>query len=303
MGEPLTLQHEGSALDRGQTKLVDNKRDLRSFIKELAFALMAILAISCSDKPQYPEKKMRKTMIIAHRGATSFGKENTIESFKKAIDLAADMIELDVRRTKDHILIVHHDELMEGKWVKELTYDEISRMARDQGFSMATFEEVLKCTREKIKLDIELKEETYEKEVVELLSKYIKRDQYVITSFYDSCIKRIKENYPDIKAGLILGISKPKHPVRTRFSEFFPAKRSREAKADFLVAHRNLLWFGFLERAKRDNKPVFVWTVNDQKRIEKMLQDQRIDAIITDKPDLAIALRQKMNSMGDGSIF
>ena len=61
---------------------------------------MAILAISCLDKPQYPEKiKMRKTMIIAHRGASPFGKENTIESFKKAIDLAADMVEFDVRRT------------------------------------------------------------------------------------------------------------------------------------------------------------------------------------------------------------
>jgi glycerophosphoryl diester phosphodiesterase len=48
-----------------------------------------------------------------------------------------------------------------------------------------------------------------------------------------------------------------------------------------------------LERAKRDNKPVFVYTVNDQKMIEKMLQDPRIDAIITDKPDLAIGLREK----------
>ena len=260
----------------------------------IPLALMAILTISCSDKLQYSEKmKMRKTMIIAHRGASAFAKENTIESFRKAIDLGADMIEIDVRRTKDHILIVHHDELIKGKRVKELTYDEIFKMARDQGFSLATFEEVLKYTSEKIKLDIELTEETYEKGVIELLSRYFKTDQYVITSFYDSCIRRIKDDHPDIKVGLILGISKTKHPIRTRFSEFFPAKRCREAKADFLVARRNLLWFGFLERAKRDNKPVFVYTVNDQKMIEKMLQDPRIDAIITDKPDLAIGLREK----------
>lgn len=235
-------------------------------------------------------------MIIAHRGASSLARENTIESFKKAIDIGVDMIEFDVRRTKDQALIVHHDELMQGKPVKELAYEEISKMATGQGFSVPTFEEVLKHLSGKIRLDVEIKEEGYEKEVVELLSGYFKKDQFVITSFYDPCIKRIKDNHPDIKAGLILGISKPEHPIRTRISEFFPARRCREAKADFLVPHWRVLWFGFLDRAKRENRPVFVWTVNDQRKIWKMLDDERIDAIITDKPDLAIALRQKMDS-------
>ena len=235
-------------------------------------------------------------MIIAHRGASSLARENTIESFKKAIEIGVDMIEFDVRRTRDQALIVHHDELMERKPVKELTYDEISKMTTRQAFSVPTFEEVLKCTSGKIKLDVEIKEEGYEKEVVELLSRYFKKDQFVITSFYDPCIKRIKDNHPDIKAGLILGIPKSEHPIQTRISEFFPARRCREAKADFLVPHWRLLWFGFLERAKRENKPVFVWTVNDQRKIWKMLHDERIDAIITDKPDLAVSLKQKMDS-------
>jgi glycerophosphoryl diester phosphodiesterase len=77
---------------------------------------------------------MRKTMIIAYRGASSLARENTIESFKKAIEIGVDMIEFDVRRSKDQALIVHHDELMQGKPVKELTYDEISKMAIGQGF-------------------------------------------------------------------------------------------------------------------------------------------------------------------------
>jgi glycerophosphoryl diester phosphodiesterase len=237
---------------------------------------------------------MRKTLLIAHRGASSVARENTIESFEKAIEIGVEMIEFDVRRTKDHALIVYHDELMEGKPVKELTYDEISRMAMGQGFSIPTFEEVLKCTSGKIKLDVEIKEESYEKEVVELLTRYFKKDQFVITSFYDSCIRRIKDNDPEIKAGLILGISKPKHPMRTRLSEFFPGGRCKEAKADFLVPHWRLLWFGFLDRVKRENKPVFVWTVNDPKMIWKLLHDKRIDAIITDQLDLAISLRQRL---------
>jgi len=239
---------------------------------------------------------MKKTMIVAHRGASSLARENTIESFKKAIEIGVDMVEFDVRRTRDHALIVHHDELMEGKPVKELTYDEISKMAKGQGFSTPILEEVLKHTSGKIKLDVEIKEEGYEKETVELLLKYFKKHQFVMTSFYDACIRKIKDDYPDIKTGLILGTSKPKNFILTRVSEFFPHERLRQAKADFLVPHRRLLWFGFLGRAKKENKPVFVWTVNDQRRIWKMLHDERIDAIITDKPDLALSLRQKMDS-------
>jgi len=236
---------------------------------------------------------MKRTLIIAHRGASSLARENTIESFKKAIEIGVDMIEFDVRRTTDQALIVHHDELVEGKPVRELTYDEVSKMTIRHGFSIPTFEEVLKHTSGKIKLDVEIKEEGYEKELVALLCRYFKKDQFVITSFYDPCIKRIKEYHPDIKTGLILGISKPEHPVRTRISEFFPARRCREAKADFLVPHWRLLWFGFLDRTRRDNKPVFVWTVNEQEKIWKMLHDERIDAIITDRPDLALSLRKK----------
>jgi glycerophosphoryl diester phosphodiesterase len=239
---------------------------------------------------------MRKTMIIAHRGAPSLARENTIEAFQKAIEIGVDMVEFDVRRAKDQVLIVHHDKLIQGKAVKELTYDEISGMTTKQGFSVPTFEEVLKCTSGEIKLDVEIKEEGYEKEVVQLVSKYFKKDQFVITSFYDPCIKRIKDNHPDVKAGLILGMSKTEHPIRTRISEFFPVRRCREAKADFLVPHWRLLWFGFLDRAKRENKPVFVWTVNAQRKIWNMLHDDRIDAIITDKPDLALSLRKKTDA-------
>ena len=69
-------------------------------------------------------------------------------------------------------------------------------MARHQGFDIPTVEEVLKWSRGKIKLDVELKEEGYEKEIVELLSGYFEEDQFVITSFNDASLRVIKERYP-----------------------------------------------------------------------------------------------------------
>ncbi len=239
------------------------------------------------------EYNTAEKLIIAHRGASSDAKENTIESFKKAMLLGADMLEFDVRRTKDNVLIVYHDEMIQGDSVKDLTYGAISQTARNQGFDIPTVEEVLKWARGKIKLDVELKEEGYEKEIVELVLGYFEEDRFVMTSFNDASLAVIKERYPDIKAGLILGRKIPSTHIRTRFQELFPMKRCKDAKADFLVGHLKLLRAGFLERARRNHLPVFVWTVNDEETIWKLLHDRRVYAIITDKPDLAVSLRKK----------
>jgi glycerophosphoryl diester phosphodiesterase len=202
------------------------------------------------------------------------------------------MIEFDVRRTKDNVLIVYHDRLIQGKPVNELVYEEIKQIAGNQGFHLPTVEEVLRWSRGKIRLDVELKEEACEKELGELLSGYLEKDQFFITSFNESSLKIIKDNYLGFQVGLLLG--KFKAPPWTRISEFFPMKRCRKAKADFLVVYFKLLRFGFLERARRRGIPVFVWTVNDEEMIWKLLNDKRVHAIITDQPDLAVSLRKKI---------
>jgi glycerophosphoryl diester phosphodiesterase len=70
-------------------------------------------------------------------------------------------------------------------------------------------------------------------------------------------------------------------------------KRYKKAKADFLVAHLKLLRVGFLERARRNHLPVFVWTVNAEETIWKLLHDGRVHGIITDQPEKAVSLRKK----------
>ncbi len=239
------------------------------------------------------EHRTTEKLIIAHRGASSLAKENTIESFEKAMDLGADMIEFDVRRTKDNILIAFHDEMIQGHSVKELTYQAISRMAKPQGGDIPTVEEVLKWAKGKIRLDVELKEDGYEDEAAELLHRYLEEDQFVITSFNDASLRFIKERYPGIKTGLILGKGIPSYHILTRIRELYPMKRCERAGADFLVAHLKLLRLGFLERARRSHLPVFVWTVNDEETIWKLLCHESVYGIITDKPALAVSLRKK----------
>ena len=72
---------------------------------------------------------MPNKLIIAHRGAPKLARENTLMAFQKAIDLGADIIELDVRQTKDGELAVFHDQDIGGKKISGLTFAEVNRVA------------------------------------------------------------------------------------------------------------------------------------------------------------------------------
>jgi glycerophosphoryl diester phosphodiesterase len=230
-----------------------------------------------------------KKILIAHRGARTYFHENTLEAFEKAIRLNADMIEFDVRRTQNNRFVVYHDEYINQKPIKDLAYDDICKFTQ---LKVPTLDEVLKLTQGRIKLDIEIKEEGYEKEVVNFILAFLKEDEFVITSFNDNSLKTIKEVFPKIRTGLILGKSNPKNPFRTWMSELFPFKRCQEINVDFLVPHWRLLKLGFLRGARKHNLPVFIWTVNETNLILKFLRDTRIAGIITDKIETAVQLKQ-----------
>lgn len=81
---------------------------------------------------------MYKTRIWAHRGASGYAPENTLEAFKLAIDEKADGIELDVQLTKDKELVVIHDEKIDrtsnGKgYVKDYTLEELKKFNFNYG--------------------------------------------------------------------------------------------------------------------------------------------------------------------------
>lgn len=240
---------------------------------------------------------MYNKLIIAHRGASFYTKENTIKSFEKAIGMGADMIEFDVRRTKDAILIAYHDESINGKPIGELEYREIRDILRSKGVSAPTVKEILELARGKIKLDVEIKQEGHEEDIIRLLLEYFENSEFIVTSFNDVSLKIIKHSYPDVRVGLLLGKEHPKNVIVTRLSELFPIRRAKRVNADFLIPHWKLLKFGFLNRAKRNNMPVLVWTVNDEGMIRNLLKDDRVDGIITDRPDLAKSLRDRISTI------
>lgn len=237
---------------------------------------------------------MMPKQIIAHRGASAYVKGNTMESFMLAITQGADMIEFDVRKTKDNVMISYHDNCIDGICIRQLEYEDISRRAIRKGFEIPTLDRILDSLRGKIKLDVELKETGYEKTVLESIKQYFKEDEFIMTSFNDRSLQTVKDFYPNVKTGLILGKKKPRKFVKTRISEIFPLKRFNQSRADYLVIHWKLKRFGILNRISKHNIPALVWTVNEMKGIIECLKDDRISGIITDKPDLASTIRDTL---------
>ncbi len=243
------------------------------------------------------KRQPQEMRIVAHRGKTSLVKsENTIEAFQKAIELGIEQIEFDIRMTQDERTICYHDPTIDGMAIKDLPYDRLLAISRSKGFEIPLFEDILKLCRDRIALDIELKEEGYEERIVALTTQYFSYSNFVIKSFNDATVRKVKNLDPQIKVGILLGKIAKKHPIIGIFSEFFPEYRIFKTGADFVAPNFRLLKLGFTWRMKLLNREVYVWTVNEEWRLAKLIGNRDIAAIITDRPELALKLLDRRNN-------
>lgn len=235
--------------------------------------------------------KLSNIAIVAHRGRTSLVKsENTIEAFQKAIEIGIPQIEFDLRMTQDGLAICYHDPTIDGIAIRDLQYHQLLAISRSKGFEIPLFEDILKLCRDRIALDIELKEEGYEELIVALTTQYFGYDNFVIKSFNDASVSKIKNLDPQIKVGILLGKIAKKHPLISLVSEFFPEYRIFKTKADFVSPNFRLLKLGFLWRMKLLKREIYVWTVNEERILFKLMTNKHISAIITDRPELALKI-------------
>ncbi len=124
----------------------------------ISFQIMA----QTSSLPNLPNQNEDNFVVIAHRGASSYAPENTHSAFKLAIELNAEMIELDVSLSKDGIPVVVHDETVDrttdaAGLVSSFTLSELKKLETGAWFSkkyagepFPTLEEVLSYTKDKI---------------------------------------------------------------------------------------------------------------------------------------------------------
>ena len=240
-------------------------------------------------------------LVIAHRGASREAPGNTPAAFEAAIAAGADAIELDVRRTSDGVLVVHHNASRRGVQVSMQTYPALLRRSR---YEPPRLDAVLDQCAGRIALDVEIKEPGHEAEVLELVSGRLTRDQLLFTSFEESVISTVKRLDPAARCGLLLGPGRL-HTRAQRY-ESLPFDLAERCGADLLVVHqwlaaprgrtRRSRASSLLEEARRRGTPVMVWTVNGPLRLRAYLADGRVAGIITDLPGPAVAARRDLSA-------
>lgn len=234
----------------------------------------------------------RKTLIYAHRGASGLvPHENTLEAFQKAIELGADGIELDIRKTLDGIIIINHNPDIAGMMIKDYSYADLEKKTQEIGYHLPTLKETVEFCNGKIYLDIEFKEDGYEQEALDIILGSLKLNEFATRSFNTNALVNIKKCNPDVFTILLQGCSGPK--LIDRVGEVFPYKNVKKVNANGVSPNKALVILGYLWRLRRKNVPVSIWTVNEEKDMIKFLK-KGAPIIITNYPDKAMELRAKI---------
>ncbi len=243
------------------------------------------------------------TKVWAHRGASGYAPENTLEAFKMAIDMQADGIELDVQLTKDNEVVVIHDETINrvsngaGR-VRDFTLEELKQFKFNkthpeyESATIPTLKEVLELLKDTdLELNIELKTsiifyEGLEEQVLEQVKQYGMEDRVWYSSFNHYSVMKIKELMPSAKVGLLYcdGI-------------YNPADYASGLGVEALhPSVNNLKYPKLMEQSKENGIKIHTWTANTYMDMVGCTL-KGVDALITNYPDKAKVFATK-NSEG-----
>ena len=239
------------------------------------------------------------TQKIGHRGASGYEPENTLISFQKAINLGADMVELDVHLTKDKEVIVMHDETLDRTTnakgeLKKKNLAEIKKIrTKENNQEIPTLQEVIDEVKGKVEINIEIKLEDTAIEVMKVVKRNNIENNVVISSNHVKSLQIVKEISPNVRRALLYYATKtdPGLPVLVFFSRIaFPYvgnlifRRLKKSQAGYLNLTYHLANKRFVKKLHELGYKVNVWTVNNVKDIRKM-KNIGVDGIITNYLD------------------
>lgn len=234
----------------------------------------------------------KERVIVAHRGWSGIAPENTMAAFRlAAADPRIAWIELDVQLSKDGIPVVIHDYKLQRTTgvlgtVKEYTFHQLSMLDNGSWFSpqfhnerIPSLEQVLKEVQGLVKLNIELKTKDHlypglEQAVIQLVQSYSLESDVIITSFDIDALQTMKRLAPTIRTGLITS------QVSNTLEDQLQAIGADLLSVDYRIVDAN-----FVHHMYKLGYDVMVWTVNDPKIMNNLLQANPSIWICSNYPD------------------
>ena len=246
--------------------------------------------------------------VIAHRGGRALVPGNTIEAAKNAVDIGSDIIEIDVHLTVDNALVVRHDTVIDtttngSGLIANMALSEIQRY--DVGFHEIDYPDKAWKTSLRVpslkslftalpnqRYLIELKPKTLPAAdaLCQLILEHKLQNQVLVGSFHSSVLQYFRRSCPSIPTSL--GKSEITLLVlleRIKLGHLFNSP-GYSIQVPINYGDFAILTPGLVKLAQNLNMHVDVWTVNDPVEL-KIVSNIGVDGIITDRPDIAISLR------------
>lgn len=266
-------------------KLVNNLNEnkKKSRLVVTLTTVIIVVAVLMNGFNMYGNGVNKNIETIAHRGYVAKGVENSIEALEGAAEVGADYVEFDIILTKDNKFVVMHDYNLKrlaglNKRVQDMNFDEVVGLTIKQGdftSKIPSLEEFVNKAKElNMKLVIELKPHGAEpSNYIDILIGEIKRlklENYKFMSLNSKVMEELETKVPNLETGYVIPL---------QFGNF------HHSNIDFFVIEDFSYRDRLVEQARKENKQVFVWTINNPALITKYLQSPA-DGIITDEPEL-----------------
>jgi glycerophosphoryl diester phosphodiesterase len=247
------------------------------------------------------------TRISAHRGGFDYGlvgvNGRPLDEFgryERAINIGAEFIELDVRRTRDGRFICFHDEVVDGLGaVSELDFATIA--AHSSTAAVIPLERLFAMAAGRVICHVDLKSVGHEVELADIALDLLGPSGFVVTTTEPSSIAAIRAARPEVRAVLTLGKSMKRlglaAAARRRRDEIVPGRLLRECGARGLAMHWAFASPAMLRYARRMNLLVMVWTVNPTWQLRYFLARGDVDVVVTDRPFMATRVRSALTRL------
>ena len=261
--------------------LNENKKKSRMIVTFTT--VIIVVAVLINGFNIYGNGVNKNIKTIAHRGYVAKGVENSIEALEGAAEVGADYVEFDIILTKDNKFVVMHDFNLKrlvglNKRVQDMNFDEVVGLTIKQGdftSKIPSLEEFVNKAKElNMNLVIELKPHgTEPPNYIDILIDEVKRlklENYKFMSLNSKVMEELETKVPNLETGYVIPL---------QFGNF------HHSNVDFFVIEDFSYRDHLVEQARKENKQVFVWTINNPALITKYLQSPA-DGIITDEPEL-----------------
>lgn len=220
---------------------------------------------------------------IGHRGAAGYEPENTLVSFKKALELNVDLVELDVQACKSGQLMVIHDLKVDRTtngtgYVCQKTFNELRILDAGKNQTIPTLQEVLDMIDKKAKVNIEIKNEGLARSVFNVISEYVKQkgwswDDFLVSSFNHYDLQEFSRLAPQIKTGTVIaGI-----PIGY-------GQCASNLKSFSLHPSKEFINQALVDDAHKRGLRVYAYTINELEDIQKV-KSLGVDGIFSNFPD------------------